>query len=326
MKPWRLVKIVALLGGLLLTAALVARLGPHTISAELADAGPRSLWLLAAYAAGTTLGALPWHVLLPDAVRPSVTASILSRFAASAANSVLPFAVTGEPVRLLWLRPEARAIGFAAIIVDRLAYAVASALFLFAGAIAAVRLAVLPADYAIAAAAVGVALFAGAGLVIWFAVRHRISVRIERLLGRLRKRAVPEAGFGDAIDRALADLVRHRRRLVIAVGISLLARIVLGLEVYAGFRVVGVTLSVDEALAFAAVPVFLSVAGAVVPNQLGIQEGSQAVIASALGIPAASAVAVVLLQRIRQVVTALFALVVVATVRRGQRPIEIASR
>lgn len=326
MKPWRLVKIVALLGGLLLTAALVARLGPHTISAQLAQAGPRSLWLLAAYAAGTTIAALPWHVLLPDGVRPSLPASILSRFAASGANSVLPFAVTGEPVRLLWVRAQDRAFGFAAIIVDRLAYAAASALFLFAGAIAAVRLAVLPTDYAIAAAAVGVALFAGAALVLWFAVRHRISVRIERLLGRLRRRAVPEAGFGDAIDRALLEMLRDRRRIVIAVAVGVLARVVLGLEVYAGFRVLGISLSVDEALAFAAVPVFLSVAGAIVPNQLGIQEGSQAVIASALGLPPSTAVAVVLLQRIRQVVTALFALAVLVTVRRGQRRVEMASR
>lgn len=79
-------------------------------------------------------------------------------------------------------------------------------------------------------------------------------------------------------------------------------------------------LSPAAALVFAAVPMLLAFAGAVVPSQLGIQEGSQALVARAIGIEPATAVAVVLLQRIRQLVTAALAWLLIATARAGRRP------
>lgn len=311
-----MIRILALAIALLLMAALIARLGPHTIAAELANVGPGALWLLVAYAAGTTIGALPWYVLLPGDARPSPGAAILSRFAASGVNAVL-VGIGGEPARLLWLRASDRATGIAAIVLDRLTYAAASALFLFMGAIAAVRLTVLPRDYAIAATAGGIVALALVAIAVWLVARQRIASRIGGVIARMRRRAVPSGGLANDVDRELSRLLDNRRAVLLAIGIGVVARLVLGLEVYAGFRVIGIDISLDAAFVFAAVPVFLAFIGTFVPSQIGIQESSQALVAAALGISPPAAVAVVLLQRIRQLVTSSFALLVIVTARRS---------
>ena len=56
-------------------------------------------------------------------------------------------------------------------------------------------------------------------------------------------------------------------------------------------RAIGLSLTWEAAFAFAGVPILLGFVGAVVPSQLGIQEGAQALVATALGIPAPTAVA-----------------------------------
>lgn len=319
----RALRVIVLAGALLLMAVLLARLGPRRIAEQLASVGAGALWLLLAYALGTAIGALPWYLLLPRGARPTLRAAIASRFAASGANAIVPlFGLGGEPARLLWLGPAHRAAGVAAIVIDRVTYAVASALFLAAGAGAAIHVSGLPRAHAITAAAGAAALLALAALAIWLLARHRLGDRIHRLVRRLRRRAAPEGtSFGAEVDHQLDEILRRRGRVVIAVGLGVLARVAFGAEIYAGFRVLGVSLSPATALVFAAVPVLLAFVGAIVPSQLGIQEGSQALVARAIGLEPTTAVAVVLLQRIRQLVTAAFAWVLIATARssRGGR-------
>lgn len=320
-RRWRTLQLIALAAALVLMVVLVAGLGPRTIAARTAAAGAGALWLLVAYAAGTALGALPWHVLLPDDARPGLRAAIESRFAASGANAILPlFGFGGEPVRLLWTRPRDRAAGVAAIVIDRLIYVAASAVFLLAGAIAALGL-TLPSDYALGAAIGALALLSAALVAAWLIGRHRIAGRIHNLSRRLRRRAAPDAsGFAGEVDRAVEQILARRGGIALALALSVAARVVLGAEIYAGFRALGVALPLDVALVLAAVPVFLGFAGAIVPSQLGIQEGSLALVASAIGLPASTAVAVVLLQRIRQLVTSAIAWAAIAWRRAATAP------
>ena len=78
------------------------------------------LWILLPYAAGTALSAAPWAWLLPPRQRPGWEQTLAGRFAASGANALLPFfGLAGEPCRLLWLEPSARAEGLAAIVTTR---------------------------------------------------------------------------------------------------------------------------------------------------------------------------------------------------------------
>jgi glycosyltransferase 2 family protein len=309
----RTVRACALLIGLGLLVVLVARLGPAEVAAHIERAGPGAILLLVTYAAGTAIAALPWWLLLPRAARPSLGAAIASRFAAAGANALLPlFGVGGEPARLLWLAPGQRATGVAAIVLDRLLYAVASALFLLVGVLALFATTGVATHYVAAGAIAGLGLLAAAVLVAWLASRHRIAERIHGLVRRLTGRGsgVRELdGFGERVDDALERMVARRRRLW-------LGRTVLGAEIFVGFALRDVPLSPAEALVFASVPVLLALVAGIVPSQFGVQEGGQALVAMLLGVPPSSAVAVVLLQRIRQVASVSIAWLLVSAVKR----------
>ena len=305
-----------------LMAVLVARLGPTAILAQLGSAGPGAIWLVVVYALGTAIGAVPWYLLLPRAGRPPLRAAVASRFAASGANALLPLlGLGGEPLRLMWMRKGDVATGVAAIVIDRLLYAIASALFLLAGVLAVTRLAQFPRGYLIVGAAAGLGLLLASGIAIWLVSRHRMAAWFHRLLRRLRGRAAPgDRELGPAVDDVIAAIRTRHGTLAGALLLHVVGRVVLGAEVYVGFMLLEVPLAWDVALVFATVPVLLSLVGAIVPSQIGIQESTQALVATALGLSPVTAVAVVLLQRIRQLVTGAIAWLLIVINRRPAAP------
>lgn len=312
-------RALLLVAGLVLVVLLVARLGPGTIARQITGVGPAIAWLLFAYAAGTAVGGVPWYLLLPPASRPRLRDAIASRFAAAGANAVLPLlGVGGEPTRLLWLPARDRARGVAAIVVDRLLFVMASGLFLCAGVIALLETRRMPDHYVAlaAAAAAGLVLIAAAGA--WVAARSQLAERIHGIARRLTgKDSLDDGdGLGADIDRAItATLERPAPVLGGGVLIHLVGRVLLGAEIYLGFVLLDVPITPAEGLVFASVPVLLSFVGSVVPSQLGLQEGTQALVAVALGVSPAAAVAVVLLQRVRQVATVSAAWLLIALAR-----------
>lgn len=310
------VRVVALAAALAIMVLLVARLGPAEILDELDQVGAGAAWLLVIYVAGTALGALPFYVLFPPAMRPSLRAALTSRFAASGVNIIIPlFGVGGEPTRLLWLPPDHRTAGIATILVDRLTYAVASALFLVGGALAAIDLADLPRHYALAGLGIALGLLVIAAAAISLVGRHRFGGRLHRLVSRIRRRTYAGRLFGDQLDATIEGIVRRRGALVLAILLGLAARFLLGAELYIAFRLLDIELSLSAAYTFAAVPVLLAVVGAVIPGQLGIQEGSQALVARMIAIDPPTAVAAVLLTRVRQLLTAAIAWALIVTAR-----------
>src|SRR3954464_645045 len=129
------VGLVLLLLGLGLFVVAVSRAGMSAIGAQLLRVGPRAVWLLLPYAFGTAIGALPWATLLPSELRPRLLGVVSGRFVASSANALLPFfGLAGEPTRLLWLGPNARSRGLAAIVVDRVLYNCSNGCLLLGGA------------------------------------------------------------------------------------------------------------------------------------------------------------------------------------------------
>src|SRR5687767_8072338 len=126
-------RLLLALVGIALIVGLVARVGPGAIARRFSGVGFEIVWLAVPYLIGSAIGAVPWLWLLPESGRPRLAAAIKSRLAASGANALLPFfALAGEPARLLWLRPPYRAAGTAALVVDRVIYNSASAVFLLA--------------------------------------------------------------------------------------------------------------------------------------------------------------------------------------------------
>lgn len=314
-KWMKLLRISIVLAALALLVAVIYHLGPAAIGHQLLEAGPGFIWLLAIHATGIAIAALPWHVLLPRDARPTLRQSIASRFVAAGANAVTPIvSFAGDLVRLFWLPHKSdRHHGVAAIVADRLTYGVANILFVLAGAVALVHVSGLPPEYTrmtLIGAAVLVALV-GIGAVL--AAHFRLVGRIHHLISRIRRKR-RDHQFGDDVDASIEDMLRRKPgSLALALLFNLVFRVAMSAQIVIAFRLLGVALAWDEALVFSALPIVMGIAGFLVPSQIGVQEGAQALLAESFGIPSTTAVAVVLLLRIRSLVGGALVALLIAT-------------
>jgi hypothetical protein len=320
-RRWKSVLRVA--GFVLGVGAIVAGVkwtGVHAIREALSQVGANIAWMFAAYAAGTAVAAVPWRELLPLRSRPSWNATITSRFAASGLNAVLPFFGLGETARLLWLQRQERTPGLAALVVDRLLFLAAGIPLLVLAALAATRIPTVPRGYRI-----GVLISAAVISIAVAAVS--VGAARGRLVGRLRWALLvfgvpPRVGTSGAndVDRALhALLAGSRAPLAGGFALHLCARFLLAAETYAGLHILGARVGPQATLVFIAIPVALSVIGTFVPGQIGLQEGASALVAAALGIGPATGIALVFLQRLRQLVFVPLAGLLIALVPSGPR-------
>jgi uncharacterized protein (TIRG00374 family) len=300
-KPQWHVKVVLLLVGIALVVLFVHRIGARAIGAELSRVGPSAFLIIVPYGLGTALSAFPWSWLLPEASRPPSSALIAGRFAASGANSLLPFfGLAGEPTRLLWLPVEARAAGLAAIVVDRVLYNSGSALVLLLGS--AISLYTQLPRFLSAAAAVTSLVILAVTLGALYSVAHfGVGTRLQGLLARVLGDAYREGHFGESVDAALQGLLKKpRRALARGLALHFVARLLIGLEVYVALWCLGSDASAKDALVLATVPIATALFASSIPSQIGVQEGAQAYTCAALGLPPALGVALVVLQRLRQ--------------------------
>jgi uncharacterized protein (TIRG00374 family) len=314
MKVLRIVGAIAAVG---LLALVIWHIGPRAIARQLLAAGPGFIWIVALHALAIAIAALPWHVLLPRDARPTIWQSVASRFVAAGANAVTPIvSFAGDLVRLFWLPRKAdRPHGVAAIVADRLTYGAANLTFVVAGAIALVHVSDLPPEYTRMTLIGGIVLMVLVALCAVLAARFRLVGRIHHLVSRLRRKE-RDHQFGDDVDASIEDMLRRQPgRLALAFVFNVLFRLAMSLQIYIAFRLLGVQLAWDEALVFAALPIVMAIAGFMVPSQVGVQEGAQALLADSFGIPSTTAVAVVLLLRIRSIVGGALVALLIATKR-----------
>ena len=329
----RLKSVLRAAGVVLGLAAVVVGVkwtGVDAIRKALAQVGANITWMFVAYAAGTAVAAAPWRKLLPGSLRPSWGATFASRFAASGVNALLPFFGLGEASRLLWLPRGQRSTSLPALVVDRLLFIAAGTPILLVAALAATHVPAVPHSYILVALV--------SALVITLAVAAvAIGAARGHLVGKLRwalvmfgvpptptptkaDRADGKDGGGDAVDRGLhALLTGPRRRIAAAFGLHVGARLLLAAEIYAGLQILGVRVGIMGTLIFIAIPVGLSVIGTFVPGQIGLQEGASALVAAALGIGPATGIALVFLQRLRQLVFVPLAGLLIALLPYGPR-------
>jgi hypothetical protein len=310
--------------------------GVDAIHKALSQVGVNIAWMFVAYAAGTAVAAVPWRKLLPVWLRPSWGATLASRFAASGINALLPFFGLGEASRLLWLPRGHRSPGLAALVVDRLLFLAAGMPILIIAALAARRVPGVPHSYVLA-------VLISAGIMSIAVTAAAVGAARGRLVGKLRWVLVmfgvpPTAGAGDGgeskiaaesestddavhpVDRGLnALLTGAPAPLAGGLALHLFARLLLAAEIYAGLQILGAHVGAMGTLIFIAIPVALSVVGTFVPGQIGLQEGATALVAAALGIGPATGIALVFLQRLRQLVFVPLAGLLIALVPYGPR-------
>lgn len=317
-----------LVAGVLVVVAFVSRIGTAQIAAQLRHAGARALWIFVPYAVGTAIGALPWATFLPRAVAPSLAGVIESRFVASSANSLLPFfGMAGEPGRLLWLPAHARASGVAAIVVDRVLYNSANGIFLTAGAWVALSGTGVPPLLGAVALVIGLLTVALTLVALRFVSRVRVGGRVHAWLGRLLGQRFA-GDFGERVDGALRETATiPPGRLLRGAALHLLGKSACLLETPVGLLVLGVHVGAAQALVLAVVPIALSFFFSSVPGLIGVQEGAQTLIASSLGLDPAAVLALVLLQRFRQVAFAALLPVLLGLARpAGAQNVRVKSR
>jgi uncharacterized protein (TIRG00374 family) len=296
-------------------ALVIDRIGAAAIAHQLLATGPGFLWILVLHGLAISISGLPWHVLLPRSARPTVGQSIISRFVAAGASAVTPVvALAGDLVRLFWLPRRAdRAQGVAAIVVDRLTYGAANAVFVVAGALALVHVAGLPHGVMRMTIAGVIALVVLVVAGVLLVGRFRIVGRAHHLIARLLRKE-RDHQFGDDVDAGIRHMLREQPgALALAFGFNMLYRIAISAEIVVAFHLLGVDLAWDQALVFSALPIVVALAAFLVPSQIGVQEGVQALLAASFGVPETVAVAVVLLLRIRSLIGAVFVAVLIAT-------------
>lgn len=311
----RILRIVGAIVALGLLALLIDHLGPAALAAQLLVAGPGFIWIVLLHGFAIAISALPWHVLLPPRARPTLLQSVASRFVAAGANALTPVvAFAGDLVRLFWMPHKAdRPHGVAAVIVDRLTYGAANAVFVLAGAIALVHVSGLPPVY-MRMTVIGVVVLVVLVVIgVVLVSRFRLVGRVHHLISRIRRKE-RDHQFGDDVDASIQHMLRHKPgALVLAFLFNLTFRALITLQIYVAFRLLDVSLAWDQTLVFAALPIVMAIAGFVVPSQLGVQEGAQALLAESFGLSPTTAVAVVLLLRIRSLVGGAVVALLIAT-------------
>lgn len=302
--PWRLALVPLGLGLLLF---LVFRLGASRIAEALISVGPGFALVLAIYGAGLSLSAFGLPALLDPADRPSLAASLASRFAATSLNDLLPvLGVGGEASRALWFSPKRRFAVVHALILDRILLIVSDALFVAAVALAALVGLTVPARLMWHAAATFAAMLGLGAALIWFTLRHGVAVPAAKLLALGKMRGAGKwLEQARGIDASVREVwQQHPRRAMHNLLIQLGSRLLLCLETWVGLALLHVELDVLSALIIAAVPMAVSVAFFFVPSQLGAQEASLALAFALLHLDPALGLALSMLQRMRQLVFA----------------------
>ena len=292
--------------GAALLAWLIIDFGPRKLARELFAVGPGFLFVPIVYGLGSALRAFGWRALLDPVARPSSRATLESRFAASVLNETLPLmGVGGEPVRLLWLPQLSRRAGMSALILDRVLVIVADALYLFVVAVVAFAgLAMPEALFRNAAVALAMAVALSAGLIL-VTFKRGLAVPVVRLVGFLGLRSQERLDKAREVDATVRTLwKRHPTRVLSALGIQIVARLIMSLEIWIGLFLLGARAGALDALIISAVPLAVSVAFAFVPSQLGVAAAAGALVFTALRLDPSLGVALSLLQNLRQLVLA----------------------
>lgn len=291
----------ALAVGVGLLALMVLRVGPLRIWAELARGGPTLLWLIPVSFAWFALNTWAWRLALDT---PVPFAPLLrAHLAAEAVNNLTPFmALGGEPLKLTLLRGRTAAdVALASVVGDNVVHALSAPFFMVAGlALGAQAFRIehslltggIAATALIALMATGLWIASGSGLL------GALSRGVARRLGKTGGRWAE--GVERADRRAREFLGGRTRRFWAALGLHLAGRVLGAVEAWLIMTVLGVPFSFAAAMfviavAHAGVNLFFSI----IPSQIGVQETAACLIFSAIGLDPASALALMLIRRVR---------------------------
>lgn len=306
------------LGGFALAVWVVAAQDWREVQSLLLAAGAGGLLLAtAAHGPAMVLNAWAWAVLMPGRARPSLPRMTFAVWVRESVNALLPVGrIGGEfaSFRLLrfWGVPPSAAAGglmmdVALSILSQLVFALLGLALLAAGGGEVGWGAVL------AGAALGLALAAGFVAAQRMAVFGRVAAALNGVAaGRLSAFAAHSARMDRYVRRAW-----RRPRAIAACFLWQLAAWLAGtLEIWVAGQVLGADISWGEALVIEALIQALSSAAFLVPGALGVQEAGFVGLGLLLGLDPATAAALAVVRRVRDLVLYLPGLLAWAWVER----------
>jgi uncharacterized protein (TIRG00374 family) len=306
--PWqRTVTWLLFVGGLALLAALLARIGPESITAQLTAVGWKLPLIFVPYVLVAIFDALGWWFAFPQKLYPHGYLDLFRlRLAAKAINDVTPaFTMAGEvaKVHVLQLRGIDGATATASVVAAKTTITLSELGFLFIGLLL-VPLKVPPAAVLFPEVWIGllVASLGIAAVILWQRNGFfRPFIGLYQRLGFPMKFTKRYMKVLESTDAKLGEYMRGSRK---DFSLSCLAHFIGwvagGLEVWAILACMGVHIDVWTAIVVEALLVIVQGITGFVPANLGTLEGGAMGIFLWIGLPAESGLAFMLLRRLRQ--------------------------
>lgn len=301
----RLPTMIGLVFGLALMAVVLWLNDPAAIRATLVEGGWPLIPIMLIGLFPVLLDGIAWHALLPLENRPRLWMTLYARYVCQAVNGLLPVAQIGGEVARIRL---ARHFGVpldhsvASVVTDMALQLGAQLLFALAGVMLLSGLAGIGGIGV--PMALGIALSVVMLLALVLAQRAGIGEKIGRLISRAFGGATADAVAvgGEAVDRAIREVHRNRRALMVNFLWHMAGWPIRALEVYLVFHLIGQPISFGEAVILEGLVMVVRTAAFIVPAALGVQEGTLILLGGLLGIPPTATLALAVFKRGREVV------------------------
>lgn len=287
--------------GLALFTGLVAWQGTTVVLTALGAAGWGLLLVVLLHGVIVVLDAIAWHPLFPEP-RPTLRTLVWTRWIGESVNGLLPVAQIGGDVakaRLVTRAGTAGPLAAATVIAD-MTVAAGTQMLLGLLGIWLLLTRIGPAG-ALPVLLGGLGLVAFVIGIFWF-VQQRglfgfLARRLAPLIGRAR---VDLRGSAESLDRELSAVYSRRRGVLISSAWHLVAWVLGAGEVWLVMWLVGIPVTLTDALLLESLGQAVRGAAFAVPGALGIQEGAYIFLGSLLGIDPGVALALSLAKRVRE--------------------------
>ncbi len=313
--------LTLLLTGTLLLISLIRAIGAERLMTDLQRVGWGLVAIIALELVVDACNTLGWRYTLERRSAVGFPRLFWIRLAGTAINQLTPTAtVGGEFVKGSFLRPAVGAsAAIASLIAARMSYTIAQAALVLIGLSAIVTR--LQGSQELAVGVVAGFTVTLAGVLIFVALQRRgLFAALARVATRLRLPATSIARIergGAALDAQLRALYRDRPQAFLAsVGWHFAGQLIGLVQLWCILRWLGAPAPLTTCLAVEAFAIVADSAMFFVPARVGVQEGGRVLIFTALGMSAATGLAVAVITRIAQLASAALGLAAYAGLSR----------
>src|SRR5437763_11320239 len=290
--------------GAALFVGLLIREGAPQVGKAIASAGWAILAVIAYHlCVPVFLDALAWWVLFPKNDRPRLRKIFWMRWVGESVSTLVPSAAVGGDIvraRLAAIHGAPVAIAAGTVLVDLTLGVFTQAAFTLLGVVLLVqatgqRNIVRP---TIIGTLIGVAAVGG----FYFVQRLGMFGFIAKMIGKLANS--PEwqslVQTGETFDATVRSLYARRRGLIACCAWTILSLILNSGEIWIALRALNLNATIMSAVILQSTVLTVRNVAFAVPSGLGVQEGGYVFIGSLLGIPGATALALSLIARVRE--------------------------